>query len=77
MFYQNSNDLVKNASVSSGHVQNSNDTRGMLIRNTTIPDFGNNNVSNNTHTMSTFKGLTIYMWVWNNSSSSNIYCHET
>ena len=59
MFYQNSNDLVKNASVSSGHVQNSNDTRGMLIRNTTIPDFGNNPVSNNRHNPTTESSLSI------------------
>lgn len=32
MFYQNSNDLVKHASVSSGHVQNSNATREVLLK---------------------------------------------
>lgn len=32
MFYQNSNDLVKNASISSGHIQHSNETRGELIK---------------------------------------------
>jgi hypothetical protein len=32
MFYQNSNDLVKHASVSSGHVQNSNVTRDVLLK---------------------------------------------
>ena len=32
MFYQNSNDLVKNASVTSGHVQNSSGTREMLMK---------------------------------------------
>jgi hypothetical protein len=32
MFYQNSNDLVKNASVRSGHIQNSSGTRQMLMR---------------------------------------------
>jgi len=31
MFHQNSNDLVKNASISSGHVQNSRETRGVLM----------------------------------------------
>ena len=53
MFYQNSNDLVKKASATSGHVQNSNDTRGMLIKNTSIPDIGNNTVSNDTHNPTT------------------------
>ena len=33
MFYQNSNDLVKNASISSGHLQNSSQTRDNLIKN--------------------------------------------
>lgn len=32
MFYQNSNDLVKHASVSSGHVQNSHATRDVLLK---------------------------------------------
>jgi len=32
MFNQNSNDLVKNASISSGHIQNSNETRSEMIR---------------------------------------------
>ena len=32
MFYQNSNDLVKHASVSSGHVQNSHATRDVLFK---------------------------------------------
>jgi hypothetical protein len=32
MFYQNSNDLVKNASVRSGHIQNSSGTREALMR---------------------------------------------
>ena len=32
MFYQNSNDLVKNASVRSGHIQNSSGTREVLMR---------------------------------------------
>jgi hypothetical protein len=32
MFYQNSNDLVKHASISSGHVQNSNATRDVLLK---------------------------------------------
>jgi hypothetical protein len=53
MFYQNSNDLVKKASATSGHVQNSNDTRGTLIKNTPIPDIGNNTVSNDTHNPTT------------------------
>ena len=35
MFYQNSNDLVKNASGMSGHVQNSSETRGMLMNQIT------------------------------------------
>ena len=30
MFYQNSNDLVKNATIHSGHVQNSNETRQLI-----------------------------------------------
>jgi hypothetical protein len=39
MFYQNSNDLVKNASNASGHIQNSNETRGILMNQiTTIND---------------------------------------
>lgn len=53
MFYQNSNDLVKKASATSGHVQNSNDTRGTLIKNTPIPNIGNNTVSNDTHNPTT------------------------
>ena len=35
MFYQNSNDLVKNASSTSGHVQNSSETRGILMNQIT------------------------------------------
>ena len=35
MFYQNSNDLVKNASSRSGHVQNSSETRGILMNQIT------------------------------------------
>jgi hypothetical protein len=35
MFYQNSNDLVKNASGKSGHVQNSSETRGILMNQIT------------------------------------------
>lgn len=34
MFYQNSNDLVKNASLTSGHVQNSSGTREVLMKQT-------------------------------------------
>lgn len=36
MFYQNSNDLVKNASVRSGHIQNSSGTREVLMRQVDI-----------------------------------------
>ena len=32
MFYQNSNDLVKKASNTSGHIQNSSGTRDILIK---------------------------------------------
>lgn len=34
MFYQNSNDLVKNASMKSGHVQNSKETRALMMNHT-------------------------------------------
>lgn len=40
MFYQNSNDLVKHASVSSGHVQNSNVTRDILLKQSSSPGGG-------------------------------------
>ena len=38
MFYQNSNDLVKNASVTSGHVQNSSGTREVLVKQVNTVD---------------------------------------
>jgi hypothetical protein len=38
MFYQNSNDLVKNASVTSGHVQNSSGTREVLVKQVNTAD---------------------------------------
>ena len=46
MFHQNSNDLVKNASVKSGHVQNSKETRRFITetQSNTIKD-GNNGVN--------------------------------
>ena len=46
MFYQNSNDLVKNASVKSGHVQNSKETRELMMNQfNTVADgnLGSNN----------------------------------
>jgi hypothetical protein len=53
MFYQNSNDLVKNATIRSGHVQNSNETRQLItsqvsyesnrIGSNTMKDNNNNN----------------------------------
>ncbi len=36
MFYQNSNDLVKHASAKTGHVQNSSETRELLMKQTTV-----------------------------------------
>jgi len=41
MFHQNSNDLVKNASVKSGHVQNSKETREIMAATHTIKDESN------------------------------------
>ena len=38
MFHQNSNDLVKNASLKSGHVQNSKETRQLLSSQVLIPN---------------------------------------
>lgn len=38
MFYQNSNDLVKNASITSGHIQNSHETRGVLMKQIAVKD---------------------------------------
>ena len=38
MFHQNSNDLVKNASLKSGHVQNSKETRQLLASQVLIPN---------------------------------------
>jgi hypothetical protein len=46
MFYQNSNDLVKNASVSSGHVQNSNATREVLLKQPTMSSSTNVGTTN-------------------------------
>jgi len=40
MFHQNSNDLVKNASLKSGHVQNSKETRQQIIMSRDISDDG-------------------------------------
>jgi hypothetical protein len=57
MFYQNSNDLVKNASIASGHVQNSSVTREMLMKQTNtrggdttdvFPVGGNTSIDNTT-----------------------------
>ena len=36
MFYQNSNDLVKNASKQSGHIQNSSETRQTIVNNNRV-----------------------------------------
>jgi hypothetical protein len=48
MFYQNSNDLVKNASSKSGHVQNSSETRRVLMNQvTSINDEVLNSSNNN------------------------------
>ena len=41
MFYQNSNDLVKNASATSGHIQNSSRTREILLKQTNVGDVNN------------------------------------
>ena len=47
MFYQNSNDLVKNASVKSGHVQNSKETRELMMNQfNTVAD---GNLDSNNH----------------------------
>jgi hypothetical protein len=52
MFYQNSNDLVKNASVKSGHLQNSKETQERMISEVNIlkdNDNHYNTSNNNTH----------------------------
>lgn len=41
MFYQNSNDLVKNASATSGHIQNSSRTREILLKQINVGDVNN------------------------------------
>lgn len=41
MFYQNSNDLVKNASNQSGHIQNSNETRQIIVNNNRVSNHQN------------------------------------
>jgi len=46
MFYQNSNDLVKMASGKSGHVQNSQETRGILLDHVKINDIHDGNLNN-------------------------------
>ena len=52
MFYQNSNDLVKNASVKSGHLQNSKETQERMNSEVNIlkdNDNHYNTSNNNTH----------------------------
>lgn len=41
MFYQNSNDLVKNASKQSGHIQNSSETRQTIVNNNRVSNHQN------------------------------------
>ena len=48
MFYQNSNDLVKNASVKSGHVQNSKETRELMMNQ--LDTIADGNLGSNDHT---------------------------
>jgi len=51
MFYQNSNDLVKKASNSSGHVQNSNETRRLLVNQANLASDQNLNTSDKSESL--------------------------
>jgi hypothetical protein len=62
MFYQNSNDLVKHASISSGHVQNSNVTRDVLLKQSSpspAANIGGTHENNPTQSMPADDSLSI------------------
>ena len=59
MFYQNSNDLVKIASGKSGHVQNSHETRGILLDQVKMNDTDNINLNNQTNNNNDTQTLSI------------------